>query len=86
MLAMIGIVDCIFRRGAFALPFSIFGHGEWPFRFRLNRTEQNGSVTFFLLLLYMYRLINIQSTYTHRPKHPTKVQDQQEGKDGNLHL
>ena len=48
MLATIGIVDCIFRHFASTRPVSILGHGERPFRFHLNGTERNGSVTFFL--------------------------------------
>ena len=48
MLATIGIVDCIFRRVTSARPVSILGYGERPFRFRLNGTERNGSVTVFL--------------------------------------
>ena len=47
MLATIGIVDCIFRRVASARPVSILGHGERPFRFHLNGTERNESVTGF---------------------------------------
>ena len=48
MLATIGIVDCIFRCVASARPVSIVGHGERPFRFRLNGTERNGNVTVLL--------------------------------------
>ena len=48
MLATIEIVDCIFHRVASARPVSIVGHGERTFRFRLNGTERNGSVTVLL--------------------------------------
>ena len=58
MLATIGIVDCIFHRVASAHPVSILGRGERLFRFRLNGTERNGSVTVFFYSYCMYYFVN----------------------------